>query len=67
MLAHPTEIPLSTVSLSFAAESGNLSRDLGLTPARTVTPPRTPVEPWSVRYVHPPLPSAHRPSPARRL
>ena len=56
MSAHPIEIPLSTVALSFASESGHLSRELGLTPARTISPPREPLPPWSVRYVQPPAP-----------
>jgi hypothetical protein len=33
------EIPLSTIALSTAAESGDLSRDLGLIPARSHQPP----------------------------
>ncbi len=61
------EIPLSSVTLSFAAESGSLSRDLGLSPSRTQMLPRgEPIPSWSVRYVHPPVPSAGRATSLRR-
>lgn len=61
------EVPLSSVSLSFEAESGSLSRSLGLTPSRTQMPPRgEPIPIYSVRYVYPALPSAGRAAPLRR-
>ena len=62
------EIPFSQLSspLSPAAESGQIAREIGFGPTRTSLPPRDSSIPvWSVRYCHPPMPSASRPAPVR--
>ena len=57
--AHSREIPLSSVTLSAAAESGAVARDLGFIPARQTTAPvRREISPASVLYIWP--------APARR-
>jgi hypothetical protein len=62
----PIEVPLSSVVLSPAAESGAIARNIGFLPARTHQSPREAnPPPWSVRFVHPPLPR-NTPYPSRR-
>lgn len=39
--SHPREVQLSATSLSTAAESGAVARDLGYLPSRQTTPPQT--------------------------
>lgn len=38
--SHPREVQLSTTTLSTAAESGAVARDLGYLPSRQATPPQ---------------------------
>lgn len=52
--SHPDERQLSVMSLSAAAESGAVARDLGYLPARQLTPPARRVHsPSSIFYVWP--------------
>ncbi len=58
---NPNERQLSTLSLSAAAASGTIARNIGFIPAQTSAPPahrdRTPA---SVRYVWPPATTPRR-------
>jgi len=59
MRCSPREQQLSATSLSVAAESGSVARDLGFLPAhQTTAPERRKISPASVYYVWP--------APARR-
>ena len=52
--SNPHEQQLSVVSLSAAAESGAVGRDIGYLPARQLTPPsRRVCSPASVFYIWP--------------
>ena len=68
----PVEIPFSQLGrgLTSAEADGSLSRQFGLKPVRDHQLGKTQIEPWSVRFVHPPLSSSNsriscRPSPAQ--
>lgn len=63
------EVPLSSTHLTHAEATGETRLRYGLGNERHHQPGPMPVEPWSVRYVHPglrsvvPAPSARRPGP----
>ncbi len=65
----PVEIPFSQLGrgLTSAEADGSLSRQFGLKPVRDHQLGKTQIEPWSVRYVHPPLSTSNLNSPRQSL